>query len=69
MVNEDAFTNYTCSIDKDAFDKPIVSKCLRRVNFTKSNKNIAQLVLYTSGRCTRYCDSEKYANSSMVRST
>jgi hypothetical protein len=25
MVNEDAFTNYTCSIDKDAFDKPIVS--------------------------------------------
>ncbi|GAA5814700.1 hypothetical protein MFLAVUS_008199 [Mucor flavus] len=23
MVNEDAFTNYTCSIDKDPFDKPI----------------------------------------------
>lgn len=25
MVNEQAFTTYTCSIDKDAFDKPIVS--------------------------------------------
>lgn len=25
MVNEHAFTTYTCSIDKDAFDKPIVS--------------------------------------------
>ncbi|GAA5795212.1 hypothetical protein HPULCUR_000566 [Helicostylum pulchrum] len=23
MVNEDTFTNYTCSIDKDPFDKPI----------------------------------------------
>lgn len=68
MVNENDFTNYTCSIDKDEFDKPTVSMTFLNKSKSLFYSRWLHLVLYTSWRCTWYFDSKEHANSCMVRS-